>query len=250
MFHDSSAALPQNSVVKSAARVLRILELFATLKRPMKSGEVAGAMDMPSSSTSVLLHSLVSLGYLVYNDRTRTFVTTYRVAFLGLGYFDGEASQGLLEKMRELAGLSRESVLLAMENGYFVQRLGFVRGSLPLRDYGTQGTRRVLPLASCGIALLARRPDVEIGKIVRSVRAREQLDKSAIEVGSVMRRVERYRERGYEYLPHSNVPNVGVVACRLPSEPSMTIGIIGASERIRKNEERLGDMLVSSLGRA
>ena len=69
--------------VKSARRVLEVLELFAERRGPLTVGEVAAALAYPQSSASVLLQSLVALGYLVHDRGQRTFLPTLRVAFLG-----------------------------------------------------------------------------------------------------------------------------------------------------------------------
>ena len=53
----------QRSTVKSAARVLAILEYFDDLQRPSTVTEIAEELTYPQSSTSALLRSLVSMGY-------------------------------------------------------------------------------------------------------------------------------------------------------------------------------------------
>ena len=47
------------------------------------SHEIAGALGLPQSSTTMLLKSLLKLGYLDYAPQTRKFRPTYRVAVLG-----------------------------------------------------------------------------------------------------------------------------------------------------------------------
>lgn len=56
------ATTEKRAVVKSAARVLRILAIFDDVQRKMRVGELAERTGYPQSSTSVLLQSLAKLG--------------------------------------------------------------------------------------------------------------------------------------------------------------------------------------------
>jgi predicted transcriptional regulator len=68
------------AVVKSAALVLEVLSVFDDVRRDMRLGEIVERLGFPQSSTSVLLKSLVRLGYLDFDATTRSFSVTARVA--------------------------------------------------------------------------------------------------------------------------------------------------------------------------
>jgi len=70
------------NVVKSAARVLEVFEYFAGRKTPATVGEVCSALGYPQSSTSVLLKSLLTLGYLSYDQSSRRYAPSVKVASL------------------------------------------------------------------------------------------------------------------------------------------------------------------------
>ncbi len=72
-----------DTVVKSAARVLEVFEFFAGRKAPATVGEVCASLGYPQSSTSVLLKSLLTLGYLSYDGTTRRYAPSVKVARLG-----------------------------------------------------------------------------------------------------------------------------------------------------------------------
>ena len=69
--------------VKSAQRVLEVLEYFAATRDPATVAEVSRQLAFPQSSTSMLLSSLETLGYLTYDADDRTFRPTVRVMLLG-----------------------------------------------------------------------------------------------------------------------------------------------------------------------
>ena len=59
------------NVVKSAARVFEVLELFSELQRPLSVREIATRCRYPGSSAAALLTSMKVLGYLAYDERKR-----------------------------------------------------------------------------------------------------------------------------------------------------------------------------------
>src|SRR3546814_17492015 len=77
------SASSEPSVVKSAGRVLRILEYFDSVQREACVSEISRTLKWPQSSTSVLLKSLVSLGYLQKDRYRRTYRPTRRGSLLG-----------------------------------------------------------------------------------------------------------------------------------------------------------------------
>ena len=107
-----------DGVVKSARRVLEILEYFDDMQRPATVMEVAGALDYPQSSTSALLRSLARLGYLNHDSRARTYVSTVRTALLG-SWVNAEFVRGgpVIEMMQELNRRTGDNVVLAVRNG-------------------------------------------------------------------------------------------------------------------------------------
>ncbi|NQW11224.1 MAG: IclR family transcriptional regulator [Alphaproteobacteria bacterium] len=60
-----------NGIVKSAARILDILELFALSREPLALRDISGALDIPKSSTLMLLRTLESRGYVMRGDDDR-----------------------------------------------------------------------------------------------------------------------------------------------------------------------------------
>ena len=73
----------RRSPVKSAARVLEIFEYFGDERRALSLKDIVARLAYPQSSTTNLLKSLTTLGYLNYDRATRTYLPTFRVARLG-----------------------------------------------------------------------------------------------------------------------------------------------------------------------
>lgn len=232
-----------DSIVKSARRSLQILEVFAECRRPLKLTEIAHELNMPPSSTSALLKSLVKLGYLSLNPETRAFFPTQMVAFLGSWLADDDHHGALSALLAELSRLTRETVILGVEAGRYVQYVNVVQGSHPIRYHTKPGTRRALPAANLGIALLSRKEDGQIGLIVRALNAQMHPDEKQFVPAEVMKNVRLYRSQGYVYRPSILVPGAGVIGTLLPIQPVMAVGIGGVAERLSEREHEIVGIL-------
>ena len=71
--------------VKSAERALAILEYFDLQPDGVTVKEVSNGLGIPQSSTTMLLQSLLDLGYVTRLPGTRRFVSGARTAFIEIG---------------------------------------------------------------------------------------------------------------------------------------------------------------------
>ena len=105
-------------VVKSAERVLAIFEVFEAERRPLRISELVSRLEIPQSSTSTLMKTLVARGLVEFDPDNRTFKPTVRLAFLGnwvVGSTDGLAQiQTLAHRLFDETG---ETVIIGSQNG-------------------------------------------------------------------------------------------------------------------------------------
>lgn len=105
--------------VKSAARALQILEFFETVRRGASVTEISRALNYPQSSTSMLLRSLVQLGYLEMDRLKRIYMPTRRISLLGTWVDPRLAARGgWLEAAERVAQTSGLTVRLAIPSGH------------------------------------------------------------------------------------------------------------------------------------
>src|SRR4051812_41901306 len=94
--------------IKSAQRVLEVLEFFNGERQEGTVMDIARAYDYPQSSTSELLSCLVALGYLRRDAYARTYKPAARVAVLGAwtqpSLFRKGALLPLMDELAEEAG--------------------------------------------------------------------------------------------------------------------------------------------------
>src|SRR5271170_3404827 len=110
--------------IKSARRVLEILEYFDRDHRTVTVMDMSRSLAYPQSSTSELLRCLTRLGYLHYNRVRGTYTPTARVALLGSWVeptlFRGGTVLTALDHLAETVG---ETVALSTAVNYVVQHL-------------------------------------------------------------------------------------------------------------------------------
>jgi IclR family transcriptional regulator, pca regulon regulatory protein len=103
-----------NSEVKSAARVLELVELLAASARPLALKEIVAELDFPKSSAHALAQTLVSRGYVVQDANER-----YALAESCRHGFAGRAREArliamarpIMEALRDTSG---ETVMLSV----------------------------------------------------------------------------------------------------------------------------------------
>jgi DNA-binding IclR family transcriptional regulator len=232
-----STCLP-DSIVKSAARALDVLEYFANTRAPAGVAEIARALGYPRSSTSVLLGSLVKSGYLRQDAASRRFVPTPRVALLGAWIESDTGVQGLLEELRRRTG---ETVILAQQNGLDSQYIQVLESQEDLRLIMRMGTRRPLVRSVTGYALLSRLSDAEILRILQRSNAQAEPDQR-VEAAELMAHVQQVREWGHAFDDSRFTPGGALIAALWPGcdgTPPMAVGVGGPSRRIAEQRERI-----------
>lgn len=242
----------EQKTVKSAGRVLEILEYFDDVQQPATVMEVADTLGYPQSSTSALLRSLVSLGYLDYDRYKRTYVTSHRVALLGSWVNSDFISEGsVISLMKELGEMTGDTIILAMRNGLYMQYIHVIQATSAARLHVTLGTTRPLAASGTGFALLSTLTDHEIRRIVMRVNADAEEGKPHIKLADVMGHVEHARAQGYAFSCDMVTRGGGMIAAPLPGphgSSALVIGIGGISEVMRAREAELAGKLTGCIG--
>jgi DNA-binding IclR family transcriptional regulator len=249
-----TAKFPTDSkLVKSAGRVLEILEYFDDLQRQSTVMEIADALGYPQSSTSALLRSLVTMGYLNYDAHSRTYITSSRVALLGSWVNSPFFAEGaIISMMKDLNEQTHDTVVLGMRNGQHVQYIHVIQATSPARLHMTLGTARPLAASGAGYAVLSTMSDSEITRIVMRVNAEASEGEPLIKARELLDKIAVIREKGYAFTCDMVTRGGGMIAAPLPrmaGQPQMIVGIGGISEVMRQREDFLAQALRSEIER-
>ena len=159
------------ATVKSAGRVLEVLELLGNVRKPLSASEIGRLLDYPKSSTNVLLKYLTNLGYLSFDPDTMHYFPSLRVTSLGAWipaalYGMGDAAS-MLQEVHDVTG---ETVTLSMRAGQAMRFIRVLPGSFFIALKMDEGTVAPLFGTSVGAAFLATRPPAEVERLAESAR--------------------------------------------------------------------------------
>lgn len=240
-------------VVKSAGRVLKILELFDVLRREAPVSEVSDLLDLPQSSTSVLLRSMVVMGYLHFNPKTRAFSPTTRVALLGNWINGPMISDGLLMGLlHRVNKRTSQAVVVAMRNRLWSEYIHVVQATKAIRLFLVKGSRRPLIRSGTGLMLLADLPDPDIKRIAVRTNAEAGPDEPQNCILTLIDQVAAVRKQGWACTFDTITKGGGMIAMRLPQvndEEPLVIGMAGITGDLRENRDTYLSVLREEIAR-
>lgn len=229
--------------VKSALRVLEVLELFDRLQREASVSEIARELGYPVSSASMLLATLFEAGYLRHGADQRSYFPTPRVTVLGSWVEPLLQPQAeVMRLMAELGEATGETVILAAPTRDQAQYLHVVPATTTMRMHVGPGTLRPLVASGLGRVLLSTMPDERVRQLVmRHNDGPLAQEEGRISLAALQRELSGIRARGYSVVLRGVTPGAGLVAMLLPLELSglpLAIGIGGWARemRVRQNE--------------
>lgn len=236
--------------VKSAVRVMQILELFADHRRSMNAVQVAAALDLPQSSAASLLKTLAELGYLSFDRFTRSYKTTLRCALLGgqdneLLFEDGP----VLRAMRECVERTRHTVALLVRNGTNAQYAHILPGTVA-RTHVRTGGLRSLAGTGAGHAMLGQFADREIAALLARHNSDIAASNERVSSEYVFGRIRNYQEEGYLF--HVGTLDCGLLATPLPrrgDEQPVILALLGSAENMRDRHKDLYREVRTALNR-
>lgn len=242
-----------DGVVKSAGRVIKILELYDVLRREAPVSEVSELLDLPQSSTSVLLRSMVVMGYLHFNPTTRAFSPTTRVALLGNWINGSMISNGLLMRLlQRVNARTTQAVVVAARNQIWSEYIHVVQSTNKVRLFVVKGSRRPLVRSGTGLMLLSDLPEGDIKRIAMRSNAEVASNDARLCISTLVEQVETVRNRGWAFTFDTITKGGGMIAMSLPrmnDEEPLVIGLPGITSDLKKNLHQYLDIIREEIGR-
>lgn len=227
--------------MKSALRVIQVLEFFANEQRQATMTQVAAALDYPQSSTSMLLGTLETLGYLKYDPEDRAYTPTLRVMLLGSWLQDELFGSGsLISAMEALRRRTGETVMIGLRQGIHVRFVLSLRGLRASTIHYPVGILRPVCRSAVGKMLLSSLSNGEVLKIARNANAQAQRD-DKVSTSELMTEIAAIRERGWSLTIDYPQPDRATLAMALPSipgQPSLALTVGARKTRMLQNQDR------------
>jgi DNA-binding IclR family transcriptional regulator len=250
---DGNERMAIDSVVKSAGRTLRVLELFAAERTPLGAAEISRRLAWPKSSTNVLLRSLASLGYLTVDPGSIEYFPSPKVASLGEWIPDTPVTgDDIPRRLEELNDRTGETVTLSMQNGFDMQFVTVLPGTFPISLNVNERIPAPIFSTAIGIALLATEPDDTIRRLVQRSNHRRGDGARRVEIAKVLAEVRATRERGHAVGYERLFPDTGAIAVAVRSKPGgrpLVIAVGGLAARVRRSEDQIAEVLRKCVGR-
>ena len=144
-----------DSSIKSADRVLDVLELLCRRGNAATHAEISFALDIPKSSLTALIRNLLSRNYLTKNSGDMTY--TLGPAFFSLAE-KGKQVKSILKiantQVGWLTDKTREAAAFYLYKGHYVERVLGKEANYPLSYRMTPGVKFPLYSAAAGKAVL------------------------------------------------------------------------------------------------
>lgn len=239
----------ENKLVKSASRVFEILEYLDDVRRPTTVMEIAEALSYPQSSTSALLSSMVTMGYLVYEPRKRTYLTSSRVALLGNWVNEPFFAEGkVISIMKALFNEFGETVALGMRNGLSVQYIHILQPPPSDRYYMPIGYAS--PVATCagGQAMMAAMSSEEVTRLALRYNAEAGEGSRLVSVRELHDALERVRGQGYAAVYDAIISGGAMIAACLPQiegQRQMVMTVGGPTDTVRPREAEIARAMLA-----
>ena len=235
--------------VKSAARALEILEVFANERRRMSLTQLQAALGYPKSSLSVLLKSLVAQGYLASGGPDQDFFPTLKLSRLGdwipsalLGSAD------LMLLLKRLRDETQETVTLTIASDLHMRCVHALIGTHPIALQVEEGVSFPMIGTAIGTMYLATRNDADrTSLLARWARLHPGHDDVLESARIAIARAER---GGVSMAFDAVLPDTGAIAIPIETEGNagtMIVAVAGLNSRIRSCEVQIQSALNSLL---
>ncbi|OWT60076.1 IclR family transcriptional regulator [Candidimonas nitroreducens] len=237
-----------NSDVKSAKRVLSILQFFAQTKTPATLTQISSALGFPKSSCLALLDTLEGEGYARL-DAGRYYLTR---RWLNEARIVAEHDQLTaqirpeLERLRDMLG---ETLILGQRSGRRVVYLDVAEPDRVVRFTAWAGQTKPLHASASGRALLGALDVPERKQLLESLALDRYTAKTPTTLAAVRKEIDRGLRRGWHVNLGEHQADTLSIACALRVYGTPYCLVVGAPmDRAQKRAEEIGRALAASCG--
>jgi DNA-binding IclR family transcriptional regulator len=245
---------PKAVSVKSADRVLDMLELLSRRGKPMSHTDIATALGIPKSSLTQLLRNLTGRGYLALVPGPNTYQLGEALFALLRQGREGLDIVGLARPILEkLTAATNESSSLNLYRGNEVERVCGVDSPQGLTYRMTIGARYPLYSSSGGKAVLAALPKKECERYLARVRLARHTEATVKSVADLRRELARVASEGVAYSRGEHTPGIVTVAAvvrRADGYPLGALTVVAPSVRFDQRLQAICERAIKAAAAA
>lgn len=201
------------ATVKSALRVMLIIELLTKHDRGLSFTALQEELDVPKSSLFSLLRTMTARGHLLFDDKTRIYRLGVRYWEAGQAFLRGtdlpRTARSYLEAASaELGETTQLSVLDGLENVYIAK----VEAEQRLQLVSQVGSRLPAHATGLGKVLLAHLHEDDLEERLAGAELASFTPSTIADKDELFRELRTVRERGYATDKGEYTPGVYCVA--------------------------------------
>jgi DNA-binding IclR family transcriptional regulator len=240
-----------SSAVKSADRVLDLFELLARRSGGLSHQEIAEALEIPKSSLTQLLKTVIIRGYVSYSSSDKHYHLGDRFTSIVR-----QISRPLdlvtqaLPILEEITAKTRESSALNLLKGNQAEVVATVSGSQRLVSHMRLGDLAPLYATSGGKIILAHMPDALQEKYLAKVEFQAITKKTISSVKELRRELGKARQTGIAYSFEEFTPGIVGLAKAILSESGEPVGSINVALPAVRFEAKIERLVTETLNEA
>ncbi|MEW6660879.1 MAG: IclR family transcriptional regulator [Bacillota bacterium] len=224
---------------KSASRVVDILLLLTSKKRPITISEVSHALRIPKSSAFELLYTLVEKGFLqMADEKLKTFSTGIKLFEVGVSYLANtdlhREARPFLERIMSESG---ETAFLAVEDQGELVYLEKVEASSSVRTTAVLGSRKPMHCTALGKALLAAYDPQRVRSITGEGSLPSLTKYTITTYQALLMDLAKIRQRGYAIDDKESEIEVFCVAAPVYGQANLPIAAISIASLASKVDD-------------
>ena len=195
---------------------MRLLELIASAREGLSHKDLSKSLDIPGSSLSALLATLVSREYLSFDSLSRRYFIGPEILHLAgryLANFDIVRLGSPI--LRELVASTKESALIAIRRQYNIQIISKELCSETIQQVIDVGERAPLYATAAGKAIMAYFSDEELRSYLSAVELNPLTSKTITDKEILKQQLKRVRTTGMAYSMRENDEHIVAMAAPL-----------------------------------
>ncbi len=226
------------SFVPAAARALSLFEVFAREKREMTNVELAQYLELPESSCSDLVNTLIEIGYLARSVRSRRLYPTGRLFSVATEIDENVGvTARLAEACEALRNKTSESALCGSLHKGVVTVRAFAPGHEALRYTSARGDRLSLHVSAMGKAVLALMPSAEVERELTRMPWPKMASNTLTHPADLIKQVALFRKKGWALVENEGSEGLASMAIAgYVNGELFAIAVAGAQTRLRMHQ--------------
>jgi IclR family transcriptional regulator, KDG regulon repressor len=235
-------------MVKSAERVMRILDMVRAYRDGLTQKEISDMLQIPKSSLFAILDNMTTREYLTHNNDNKRFVLGPQVLILAGAYLDNQDVIGIGRPLTtELSRKTGETGALAIPVGYDALIVYKEDSSQPILPSIQVGTRLPLFASAVGKAILSHYSEREIDQYFKTIEL-APLSKFTVtdplqlieELKAIRNGSPAYNRQGYR----EGITAIAAPVFNHQNRVVASISVSSLSERLTRKKEKLFEDII------